>query len=70
VTAKGRFDYFARQRVAVAANPQEKAAGLSSGDFPLLRFVLQSVSNVAATPIDLSRYSGKGRRDLTVEEAH
>ena len=48
----------------------EKADGSSAGDLPLLRFVLQSVSNVTATPIDPSLYSEKKRPDLTLEEAY
>lgn len=59
VTAEGRFDYFAG-----------KADASFTGDLPLLRFALQSVSNVAATPIDPSIYSGRNRRDLTLEEAY
>jgi hypothetical protein len=70
VTADGRFDYFASQTVAVRANPAEKAAGISAGDLPLLRFVLQSFSDVAATPIDPSVYSEKKPRDVTLEEAN
>jgi hypothetical protein len=70
VTANGRFDYFAGQTDAVRANPAEKAVGSSASGLPLLRFVLESVSNVTATPIDPSLYSGKKRRDLTLEEAY
>ena len=70
VTAEGRFDYFAGQTVAVGANPAEKAIGVSGDDLPLLRFVLQSISDVATTRIDPSSYSEKKRRDLTLEEAH
>jgi len=70
VTADGRFDYFASQTVAVRAKPAEKAVGISAGDLPLLRFVLQSVSDVAATPIDPSVYSEKKPRDVTLEEAN
>ena len=70
VTAEGRFDYFSGQTVAVGANPAGKGAGVSGEDLPLLRFVLQSVSDVAATPIDSSAYSRKNRRDLTLQEAH
>ena len=69
VTADGRFDYFASQNVALRANPAEKAVGISDGDLPLLRFVLQSVSDVSATPIDPSVYAVKKRRDVTLEEA-
>jgi hypothetical protein len=70
VTADGRFDYFASKNVALRANPTDKAVGIFAGDLPRLRFVLQSVSDVAATPIDPSSYSGKNGRDLTLEEAH
>jgi hypothetical protein len=70
VTADGRFDYFAGQAGAGGANPAEKAVGISSGDLPLLRFVLQSVSHVVATPIDASAYIENKGRDLTLEEAH
>ena len=70
MTAEGRFDYFAGQAVAVGASPAEKAVGISSGDLPLLRFALQSVSDVAATPIDPSVYSEKKPRDVTLEEAN
>jgi len=70
VTADGRFDYFAGQTIVVKANPAEKAVGVSDGDLPLLRFALQSISDVVATPIDPSIYSAKKRRDLTLEEAH
>jgi len=70
VAADGRFDYFASQNVALRTNPKEKAVGISAGDLPLLRFVLQSVSDVSATPIDPSLYSEKKGRDVTREEAH
>jgi hypothetical protein len=70
VTANGRFDYFAGQTGAVRANPAEKAVGSSASGLPLLRFALESVSNVTAAPIDPSLYSGKKRRDLTLEEAY
>ncbi len=69
VTADGRFDYFASQNVALRGNPAERAVGISAGDLPLLRFALQSVSDVSATPIDPSVYSIKKRRDVTLEEA-
>jgi hypothetical protein len=69
VTAEGRFDYFSGRTVAVRGNPAQKAVGIPGGDIPLLRFVLQSVSDVAATPIDPSVYSIKKRRDVTLEEA-
>jgi hypothetical protein len=70
VTANGRFDYFVSQNVALRANPTEKAVGISAGDVPLLRLVLESVSDVAATPIDPSVYLEKKSRDMTLEEAH
>jgi hypothetical protein len=70
VTADGRFDHFASQNVALRANPTEKAVGIYAGDLPLLRFVLQSVSDVVATPIDPSAYSEKKPRDVTLEEAY
>jgi hypothetical protein len=70
VTADGRFDYFAGQTVAVGANPEGKAVGIPGGDLPLLRFALQSVADVAATPIDPSIYSEKKPRDVTLEEAN
>jgi hypothetical protein len=70
MTAVGRFDYFASQNVALRANRAEKVIGISAGNLPLLRFVLRSVSDVSATPIDPSSYSGKKRRDLTLEEAY
>jgi hypothetical protein len=72
LTADGRFDYFQSQSVAVRANPAEKAVRFTAGepDLPLLWFVLQSVSDVSATPINPSSYSGKKRRDLTLEEAY
>ena len=72
VTVDGRFDYFPTQTVSVRANPETKAFGYAAGDpnVPLLRIVLQSVSDVAATPIDPSLYAVKKRRDVTLEEAH
>jgi hypothetical protein len=72
VTAEGRFDYFAAQTLAVMANPATKAFGDAAGDpnVPLLRFVLQSVSEVSATPIDPSVYAVRKRRDVTLEEAN
>jgi len=70
VTAEGRFDYFAGQTVAVGGNAAEKAVGISRGDLPLLRFALQSVSDVVATPIDPSVYSEKKPRNVTMEEAN
>ena len=70
VTAEGRFDYFAGRTVVVGASPAKQVIGIPGGDVPLLQFVLQSVSDVAATPIDPSAYSGRKRRDVTLEEAH
>jgi len=70
VTADGRFDYFAGRTVAVGANLAEKAVGISAGNLPLLRFVLKSVSDVAARPIDPYVYSEKKPRDVTLEEAN
>jgi hypothetical protein len=72
VTVDGRFDYFPTQTVSVRANPETKAFGYAAGDpnVPLLRIVLQSVSDVAATPIDPSVYAVKKRRDVTLEEAN
>jgi hypothetical protein len=72
VRADGRFDYFPSQTVAVRANPAEKAVGFTAAkpDLPLLWFVLQSVSDVSATPIDPSVYSERKPRDVTLEEAH
>jgi len=71
VTAIARFDYFETQAVSVRANPQTKAFGYSAGDSnaPLLRFVLQSIEDVSATPMDSSTYSNPKRRDVTLEEA-
>ena len=73
VTATGRFDYFETQTVAVRANPATKAFTNSAGDdpnAPLLRLVLESVSNVAVTPIDPALYTATRRREITLEEAH
>ena len=71
VTADGRFDYFPTQTVSVRANPATKAFQYSAGEpsVPLLRLVLQSVSDMATTPIDPSFYSENKRRDVTLEEA-
>jgi hypothetical protein len=72
VTAIARFDYFKTQTVSVRANPQTKALSDSAGDdpnAPLLRFVLQSIEEVAATTVDSSIYSNQKRRDVTLEEA-
>ena len=72
LTAVGRFDYFPTQTVSVRANPATKAFHYSGGEpnVPLLRLVLNSVSNVATTPIDPSVYTGKKGRNVTLEEAH
>jgi len=72
VTATARFDYFKTQTVSVRANPQTKAFSYSAGDdpnAPLLRFVLESIKDVSATPVDPSVYSNQGRRNVTLEEA-
>jgi len=71
VTANGRFDYFETQMVAVRANPATKAFGYSAGapNAPLLRLVLQSISDVATTPVNPSVYSEHKGRDVTLEEA-
>src|ERR1051326_2803635 len=69
VTADGRFDRFSSQNAALRASPTEKALGISNGNLRLLRFVLQSVSDLSATPIDPSVYSEKKPRDVTLEEA-
>jgi hypothetical protein len=72
VTATARFDYFETQTVSVRANPQTKAFHYSVGDdpnAPLLRFVLQSIGFVSASPVDPSTYSNQGRREVTIEEA-
>ncbi len=71
LTAVGRFDYFPTQTVSVRLNPATKAFHYSAGEpnAPLLRFVLKSVSDMSATPIDPSVYSIKERRDVTPEEA-
>jgi hypothetical protein len=72
VTATGHFDHFETQTVAVRANPATKAFGYSAGDSnaPLSRLVLQSVSDVLATPIDPVVYTETKRREVTLEEAH
>jgi hypothetical protein len=72
VKAVARFDYFETQTVAVRANSQTKAFGNSAGDdpnAPLLRFVLQSIEDVSATPVDPATYSNQRQRDVTPEEA-
>jgi hypothetical protein len=72
LTAIGRFDYFPTQTVSVRINPATKAFHYSAGEpnVPLLRLILNSVSNVATTPIDPRVYTGKKRRNVTLEEAH
>jgi len=72
VSATGRFDYFETQTVAVRANPKTKALSYSAGDpnAPLMRLVLESVSDVAAIPIDPTVYSEPKRREISLEEAH
>ena len=72
LTAVGRFDYFPTQTVSVRTNPTTKALHYSDGEpnVPLLRLVLNSVSNVATTPIDPSVYTEKKGRNVTLEEAH
>jgi hypothetical protein len=70
VTASGRFDYFSGKAVVARPTVGERPVGSSAGDLPLLRFAVQSVWDVRATPIDPSIYSAKKRRDLTLEEAH
>jgi hypothetical protein len=73
VTVIARFDYFETQTVSVRANPQTKAFSYSAGEdpnAPLLRFVLQSVVDVSATPVDSSTYSAPKRREVTLEEAN
>jgi len=71
-TAVARFDYFQTQTVSVRTNPQTKAFSYSAGDdpsAPLLRFVLQSIEDVSATPVNPSTYSSQKPRDVTLEEA-
>ena len=71
VTATARFDYFPTQTVAVRSNPATKAVGYSAGDsnVPLLRLVLQSVSDVTTSSIDPSVYTATGLRQISPEEA-
>ena len=68
----GRFDYFATQEVAVRADSTSKPFTYGAGDAnaPLFRCVVQSVSDVAATPIDASVYSEVKRRNISLEEAN
>jgi hypothetical protein len=72
LTAVGRFDYFPTQTVSVRPNPATKAFHYSGGEpnVPLLRLVLNSISNVATTPIDTFVYTEKKARNVTLEEAH
>jgi hypothetical protein len=72
VTATGRFDYFEKQTVAVRANPSAKAFGHSAGDSndALMRLVLESVSDVAAIPLDPAVYTESKPREITLQEAH
>jgi hypothetical protein len=72
LTAVGRFDYFPTQTVSVRANPATKAFHYSAGepDVPLLRLVLNSVSNIATNPIDSSVYIERKGGNVTLEEAH
>lgn len=72
VTGTARFDYFETQTVAIRANPATKAFHYSAGEpnDPLSRLVLESVSDMATTPIDPFVYSGSGRRTVSLEEAH
>jgi hypothetical protein len=58
--------------VAVRANPTTKAFHYSAGEpnAPLLRFVLESVSDIAATPVDAAKYTKATGRDISLEEAH
>ncbi len=72
VTATGRFDYFETQSVAVRANPNAQAVIHSAGEAnaPLIRLALESVSDVAATPIDPSVYPTGKRRNISQEEAN
>lgn len=72
VTVIARFDYFKTRAVSVRLNPQTQAFGYTAGDdpsAPLMRFVLLSVEDVSATPVNPSTYSSKNRRDVTLEEA-
>jgi hypothetical protein len=68
VTATGRFDYFRKDWVAVRTDAAA-APYISSGN-PLMRFTLQSVSSVVATPVGPSVYSTPRRRNVSVEEAN
>jgi hypothetical protein len=71
VTATGRFDYFEAQTVAVRANPATKAFiyFADEAEAPLLRLVLESVSDVLATPVDPAVYTEPKRQEITLEEA-
>ena len=72
ITATGRFDHFETQTVAVRANPATKPFIHSAGESnaPLSRFVLETVSDVSAGPIDPSIYSTGKRRNVSLEEAN
>lgn len=71
VTATGRFDHFESDTVAVSANPPMIANQYSSYlNAPLSRFVLQSVSDVATTPIDPSLFTETKGWDVSLEEAN
>lgn len=69
VTATGRFDDFRKEWVAVRTDASAHPYIWGPGG-PLMRFVLQSVSDVAATRIDPSVYSELKRRNVSDEEAH
>ena len=68
VTAVGRFDYFWKDWLAVRTEPTATPYIWGPGG-PLMRFVLQAVSDVTASPIDPSAYSQSGRRYISAEEA-
>ena len=73
VTAVARFDYFETQTISVRPNSQTKAFHYLAGDdpnAPLGRLVLQSVSDVSATPVNPSVYSNQKPRNVSLEEAH
>jgi len=71
VTATGRFDHFETGTVAVRPNPSTKAYQMSAApEAPLSRFVLESVSDVTATPVDPAVYSATGLREISLEEAN
>ena len=71
MTATGRFDHFESDTVAVSGNPPTITAQYSAYlNAPLSRFVLQSVSDVATTPIVPSVYTEAKGRDLSLEETN